>query len=149
MLQEVGRRLINCVRETDTVGRLGGDEFVVMLEDLSETSESSAAQAKAVAEKILAAIALPYSLADHDCRSGSSIGISVFGENEKGMNEILQQADIAMYQAKAAGRNTIRFFAPELQASVNARASAGTNFDRRYRKASSCFTISPRSMAEA
>ncbi len=124
MLQEVARRLTHCIRETDTVGRLGGDEFVVMLEDLSETTENAAAQAKAVAEKILAAIAFPYVLAEHDCCSGSSIGISVFGDNENGMNEILQQADIAMYEAKAAGRNTIRFFAPELQASVNARASA-------------------------
>lgn len=124
MLQEVGRRLTNCIRETDTVGRLGGDEFVVMLEDLSETSENAAAQAKGVAEKILSAVALPYVLAGHDCRSASSIGITVFGDNERSLNEILQQADIAMYQAKAAGRNSIHFFAPELQAAVNARASA-------------------------
>ena len=130
MLQEVSRRLADCVRETDTMGRLGGDEFVVLLEDLSENSENAAAQAKAVAEKILAAIAVPYLLAGHDCRSASSIGITVFGDHDKGVNELLQQADIAMYQAKEAGRNTVRFFAPQLQAAVNARASAEDDMRR-------------------
>lgn len=124
MLQEVARRLADCVRETDTVGRLGGDEFVVMLEDLSEVPEVAASQAKAVAEKILASLSIPYKLGGHQCRSGSSIGITVFGENEKGVAEILQQADIAMYQAKEAGRNTISVFVPELRAAVVARASA-------------------------
>lgn len=124
MLQEVARRLAGCVRETDTVGRLGGDEFVVMLEDLSEIPEVAASQAKAVAEKILASLSIPYKLDGHQCRSGSSIGITVFGENEKGVGEILQQADIAMYQAKEAGRNTISVFVPELRAAVVARASA-------------------------
>ena len=124
LLQEVARRLADCVRETDTVGRLGGDEFVVMLEDLSEVPEVAASQAKAVAEKILASLAIQCKLDGHQCRSGSSIGITVFGENEKGVSEILQQADIAMYQAKATGRNTISVFVPELRAAVVARASA-------------------------
>ena len=123
MLQEVGLRLANCIRETDTVGRIGGDEFVVILEDLSELSANAATQAKAVAEKILAAVALPYMLAGHDCRSSSSIGITVFNCSDATMNEILQQGDIAMYQAKMAGRNRVQFFAPELQAAVNARAT--------------------------
>ena len=124
MLQEVARRIAGCVRKNDTVGRFGGDEFVVMLEDLSENSEHATAQARAVAEKILTAIALPYKLDNHDCSSASSIGITVFGDNEKNVNDVLQQADIAMYQAKAAGRNTIHFFAPSLQVALNARASA-------------------------
>jgi diguanylate cyclase (GGDEF)-like protein/PAS domain S-box-containing protein len=124
MLQEVARRLVNCIRETDIVGRMGGDEFVVILEDLSEASEHAASQAKSVAEKILAAIALPYMLNGHDCRSASSIGITVFGDHDKDVNEVVKQADIAMYQAKETGRNTVRFFASELEAAVNARASA-------------------------
>lgn len=124
MLQEVGRRLVNCIRETDIVGRMGGDEFVVILEDLSDVSEHAASQAKGVAEKILAAIALPYLLDGHDCHSASSIGITVFGDHKKDINEVVKQADIAMYQAKEAGRNTVRFFAPELQATVNDRATA-------------------------
>jgi diguanylate cyclase (GGDEF)-like protein/PAS domain S-box-containing protein len=124
LLQQVARRLAGCVRETDTVGRLGGDEFVVMLEDLSETPEIAASQAKTVAEKILASVARPYKLDEHQCRSGSSIGITIFGDNEKGVQEVLQQADIAMYEAKKAGRNTVSFFAPELRAAVVARAIA-------------------------
>jgi diguanylate cyclase (GGDEF)-like protein/PAS domain S-box-containing protein len=123
LLQEAASRLVTCVRDTDTVGRLGGDEFVLMLEDLSEVPEDAAAQAKAVGEKILSAIAQPYLLDGRECRSGASIGIAVFGDRRENTNEVLQQADIAMYQAKAAGRNTMRFFAPALQAAVNARAA--------------------------
>jgi diguanylate cyclase (GGDEF)-like protein/PAS domain S-box-containing protein len=123
LLQEAARRLAACVREADTVGRLGGDEFVLMMEDLSDLPEDAAAQAKAVGEKILAVVTQPYQLNGRECRSSASIGISVFGGRRESSNEILQQADIAMYQAKAAGRNTMRFFAPALQAAVNARAA--------------------------
>jgi EAL domain-containing protein (putative c-di-GMP-specific phosphodiesterase class I) len=105
-----------------TVGRLGGDEFVVLLEDLSETTEEAAAQAKVVAEKVLARIEEPYQIDGRETISTCSIGITVFGDNSGNINEVLQQADIAMYQAKAAGRNGISFFAPALQAAVNARA---------------------------
>jgi diguanylate cyclase (GGDEF)-like protein/PAS domain S-box-containing protein len=133
LLQEVARRITSCIRKNDTVGRLGGDEFVVVLEDLSENSENAAAQAKSVAEKILTAIALPYALESHDCNSASSIGITVFGDDAKSVNEVLQQADIAMYEAKATGRNTIHFFAPRLQAAVNARASAEDDIRRGIR----------------
>ena len=123
LLQETARRLTTCVRDSDTVGRLGGDEFVLMLEDLSETPEEAAAQAKAVGEKILSAVAEPYLLDGRECRSSASIGISVFGDRRESSSEVLQQADIAMYQAKAAGRNTMRFFEPALQSAVNARAA--------------------------
>jgi diguanylate cyclase (GGDEF)-like protein/PAS domain S-box-containing protein len=123
LLQEAAKRLTACVREADTVGRLGGDEFVLMLEDLSDLPEDAAAQAKAVGEKILSVVTQPYMLNGRECRSSASIGISVFGGRRENSNEILQQADIAMYQAKAAGRNTMRFFAPALQAAVNARAA--------------------------
>ena len=123
LLQEVGRRISSHTRESDTVARLGGDEFVVMLNDLSESKEEAAEQSKIVAKKILETIAEPYVLAGHECRSSSSIGITVFGEPHDSTNEVLQQADIAMYQAKAEGRNTMRFFAPALQAAVTARAA--------------------------
>jgi predicted signal transduction protein with EAL and GGDEF domain len=107
----------------DTAARVGGDEFVLILEDLSEVPNEAASQAKAVAEKILASLSEPYLLAGRECRSTSSIGITVFGDHNENTSEILQQADIAMYQAKAAGRDAIRFFAPELQSAVNARAA--------------------------
>jgi diguanylate cyclase (GGDEF)-like protein/PAS domain S-box-containing protein len=123
LLQEVARRLTSCVRDSDTVARLGGDEFVVLLEGLGETSRDAASQAKGVAEKILAAIRQPYDLDGRECFSTSSIGITVFGGHRESLNEVMQQADIAMYQAKAAGRNALRFFAPALQAAVNARAA--------------------------
>jgi len=94
-----------------------------MLEDLSGAPEEAAAQAKAVGEKVLAAIDQPYLLDGRECRSSASIGISVFGNRRETAHGVLQQADIAMYQAKAAGRNTIRCFAPALQVAVNARAA--------------------------
>lgn len=122
LLQEVARRIVASIREADTVARLGGDEFVVLLQDLSELPEDAATQAKVVAEKILSNIHQPYLLDGRECRSSSSIGITVFGNRQDSTNEVLQQADIAMYQAKAAGRNTLHFFAPALQAAVNARA---------------------------
>jgi diguanylate cyclase (GGDEF)-like protein len=122
LLQEVARRIVASIRDADSVARLGGDEFVVLLQDLSETPEDAAAQAKTVAEKILATIHQPYLLDGRECRSSSSIGITVFGNPQDSTNEVLQQADIAMYQAKAAGRNTLHFFAPALQAAVSARA---------------------------
>lgn len=123
MLQQVAARLSASVREADTVARLGGDEFVVMLENLSTSSEEAAAQAKVIGEKMLLAVGEPYSLSEHECYSTSSIGITLFGDKRESTSDVLQQADIAMYQAKAAGRNTIRFFEPALQNAVNARAS--------------------------
>lgn len=123
LLKEVGERLTGCIRAVDTAARVGGDEFVVILEDLGKTSEEAAARAGSVAEKILSSITQPYVLAGRECRSTASMGITVFGDGKESSAAILQQADIAMYQAKAAGREAIRFFAPELQAAVNARAA--------------------------
>jgi len=123
LLQEIARRISVRIRETDTVARLGGDEFVVLLQDLSEIAGDAAAQARTIAEKILATVDQPYSLAGREWRSSFSVGITVFGDPGVSTTEVLQQADIAMYQAKAAGRNTLRFFAPALQAAVNARAA--------------------------
>ena len=123
MLKEVARRIVACAHEADTVCRMGGDEFVVLLEELSKVAEEAAAQAKAVGEKILAALDQPCLLDNHECHSTASIGIAVFGDRQDSTDEILQQAEIALYQSKAAGRNTLRFFSPALQAAVNARAT--------------------------
>jgi diguanylate cyclase (GGDEF)-like protein/PAS domain S-box-containing protein len=123
LLQEVARRLVASIREADVVCRLGGDEFIVLLEDLSEVAEEAAAQARAVGEKILAAIDQPYLLDGRECHSSASIGIAVSAEWPDNANEFLQQADLAMYQAKAAGRSTMRFFSPALQTAVNNRAA--------------------------
>jgi diguanylate cyclase (GGDEF)-like protein/PAS domain S-box-containing protein len=123
LLQETSKRISGCVREVDTVARLGGDEFVIILEDLSQIPEIAAAQARTVGGKILAAIDQPFLLEGRECHTTSSMGITVFGNQNESTNEVLQQADIAMYQAKASGRNAMFFFAPALQASVNARVA--------------------------
>lgn len=120
LLVEVARRLAQCVRETDTVSRFGGDEFVVLLHDLSATREASETQAMLVAEKIRASLAAPYVLTipatdatpaimvEHHCTV--SIGLVLFRGHRVDMDEILAQADMAMYQAKHDGRNLIRFY---------------------------------------
>ncbi len=123
MLQTVGQRLVTCVREGDTVARLGGDEFVLMLEGLNGTMTESAAQAKTVGEKVLGTISQPYLLAGHHCRSTPSIGVTLFTDHSETSDELLKRADLAMYEAKKAGRNTLRFFDPEMQAAVAARAA--------------------------
>ncbi|WP_058186202.1 PAS domain S-box protein [Terracidiphilus gabretensis] len=123
LLREVANRLQECVNSADTVSRLGGDEFVLILEELHGYPEIAATQAMSVAEKILLQVAQPYLLEQAEVRTSCSIGITVFGDNQADFHHVLQQADIAMYQAKAAGRNSMRFFAPGLQAAVTARAT--------------------------
>ncbi|WP_370653910.1 PAS domain S-box protein [Undibacterium sp.] len=123
LLQQVAERLHTCTRDGDTVARLGGDEFVVMLEDLSENALDAANQAEAVGEKILSALNQTYYLGSYEHHSTPSIGVTLFGEQPETIDEPLKRADLAMYQAKAAGRNTLRFFDPQMQAVVTARAA--------------------------
>jgi diguanylate cyclase (GGDEF)-like protein/PAS domain S-box-containing protein len=123
LLQQVGQRLGTCVREGDTVARLGGDEFVVMLEDLSEQTDEAAAQAEAVAEKILLTLNRVYALDGKQHFSSPSIGVTMFHDSLQSVDELLKRADLAMYEAKAAGRNTMRFFDPEMQTVVANRTA--------------------------
>jgi diguanylate cyclase (GGDEF)-like protein/PAS domain S-box-containing protein len=123
LLQQVAKRLITCTRDIDTVARFGGDEFVVMLEDLSEESVEAAMQAEVVGEKILVALNHGYQLAGIEHRSTPSIGITLFGETLEAIDEPLKRADLAMYQAKSAGRNTLQFFDPKMQAVVAAHVA--------------------------
>lgn len=109
LLQQVAIRLSDCVRENDTVARLGGDEFVVLLENLSQQAIEAAEQAKELAKKIIFALTQPYLINKQVHHSTSSLGVTVFCGPEPGSEELLKQADIAMYQSKAAGRNTLRF----------------------------------------
>jgi diguanylate cyclase (GGDEF)-like protein/PAS domain S-box-containing protein len=122
LLQQVAQRLASCVREGDTVARLGGDEFVVILEDLDPAPNEAAAQAKAVGEKIRAALNRTYLLSGRDSHSTPSVGVALFGNKQETVEQMLKQADLAMYQAKSAGRNVVRFFDPKMQATVTARA---------------------------
>ncbi len=122
LLIEVARRLLSCVRESDTVAHIGADEFVVMLEDLSRSSQLAASQAQSVSEKILATLDVPYSIADSEHHNTPSIGVTLFPDADSTADELLKQANIAMFQAKLAGRNTLRFFDPEMQVALATRA---------------------------
>ena len=117
LLQQVAQRLLNCVREADTVARLGGDEFVIMLEDLSENRPQAVTQTASTAEKILAALNHTYNLGEHEYHSTLSIGISLFSGQQETVEDLIQQADMAMYKVKATGRNGLCFFDPAMHAS--------------------------------
>jgi len=113
LLIEVARRLLSCVRVEDTVARLGGDEFVVMLGSLSADAQLAAAEAQAIGTKILETVAVDYALPQYRHYCSCSIGIALFKGTDVDSMEIIKRADIAMYQAKAAGRNTLRLFLPD------------------------------------
>ncbi len=123
LLCEVAQRLEACLREGDTVARLGGDEFVVMLEDLHESAQEAATQSEVVGDKIHAVLNEHYQLAGNQHRSTPSLGVTLFSGHDASVEELLKQADLALYKAKTAGRNTMRFFDPEMQAVVSARAA--------------------------
>jgi len=122
LLQQVATRLASSVRSSDTVARLGGDEFVVMLENLGDDPVKACETARLVGEKIRAGLSLPYALAGHDYHGTCSIGITCFSRQQHGIGDLLRQADLAMYQAKAFGRNAVCFFDPEMQAAASANA---------------------------
>jgi diguanylate cyclase (GGDEF)-like protein len=112
----VAQRLNSCIREVDTAARLGGDEFVVMPTDLSEDAVEARRQAEAVGRKILATLNAAYDLLGKAHSSTPSIGITLFADQRTGIDQLLKQADLAMYQSKSSGRNTLRFFDPSLPA---------------------------------
>ncbi|MBI3479596.1 MAG: EAL domain-containing protein [Nitrosomonadales bacterium] len=134
LLIEVAKRLQECMRSSDTiarldgtVARLAGDEFVIMISELDGDAEQAAAQAHLVGERILACLNQPYELQGMEYHCTSSIGVSLFRGEEMGVDELLKQADIAMYQAKDSGRNTLRFFDPAMQITLEARAAMETD----------------------
>ncbi len=133
LLQQVAKRLSDSVRGDDTVARLGGDEFVVMLENLGEHAEDAATQAETVGEKILHALNRPYRLGAREHHNTPSIGITLFHGGDNAIDELLKRADLAMYQAKAAGRNTLRFFDPDIQAAVEMRSAMEAELRRALR----------------
>ena len=123
LLQQVAQRLTACVRQGDTVARMGGDEFVIILENLSGKTQEAAFQVETFGEKILATLNQPYQLANHNRHSTPSIGVVIFSGNQISIEELMKRADIAMYSAKKAGRNAIRFFDLDMQAAVENRSS--------------------------
>jgi diguanylate cyclase (GGDEF)-like protein/PAS domain S-box-containing protein len=123
LLRQVAERLRACVRETDTVARLGGDEFVVMLENLHPDTAEAALEAERVGKKVLEALNRRYDIDGHPYHGTPSLGITLFDGQSEGVDALLRQADLAMYQAKAMGRNTMRFFDASMQASVDQRVA--------------------------
>ncbi len=124
LLVEVAGRLAACLGAAGGAARVGGDEFVALVEDLSENRHEAAALAKKTGETILAALNAPYTLPGGVRHSSPSIGVAMFSGGGDTCEELLKQADIAMYEAKAAGRNTLRFFDPDMQATLAVRAEA-------------------------
>jgi diguanylate cyclase (GGDEF)-like protein/PAS domain S-box-containing protein len=107
LLQTVAKRLLGCVRNTDTVSRQGGDEFVVLLADIVQISD-----AVACAEKLLGALNAPYQIGEHELRLSASIGVAIFPDDAREGDALLRCADSAMYQAKYHGRNNYKLFNP-------------------------------------
>lgn len=130
-LQEVAKRLTACMRVVDTVARLGGDEYVVLLEDLDGEALLAASEVEACALKILSGLSQTYHIADHQFHSTVSIGAVLFDKNNISTEELLKQADIAMYEAKKSGRNTLRFFDPKMQFAITTK----TELERELRAA--------------
>jgi diguanylate cyclase (GGDEF)-like protein len=130
LLSEVACRLQACVRERDTVARVGGDEFVVILEELSIDLLLAVAQTKAIGDKILASISQKYLLNSYEYYCSTSVGVTLFLNQEVTEDELLKRADTAMYQAKNAGRNTMRFYDPAMQAVLEAHAELESDLRR-------------------
>lgn len=126
LLIEVAHRLSTCVRDGDTISRLGGDEFVIVLEGLNERPTDAAAQVKAMAEKMQQTLNQPYVIGVQVHHNTPSIGATLFNNDACSVEDLLKQAEIAMYQAKSAGRNTLRFFDPNMQAALAAQAEMET-----------------------
>ncbi|MGE5472011.1 MAG: EAL domain-containing protein [Bacteroidota bacterium] len=123
LLVEVARRLCASIRECDTAARQGGDEFIVVLENLGQEAEAASIQAEMVAEKIRLALNEPYVVSgDVEHYHSGSIGISLFRGHDKTIDTLLKQADIALYKAKDAGRNAIRFFDNAMQTALDRRS---------------------------
>ena len=125
LLQETARRIKSCIRDSDTVSRWGGDEFVVMLENLDSDAASAAAFTETMGEKLRLKLTEPYVLGENrditfEC--SPSTGAVLFFDEERPLEALLKQADLAMYQAKAAGGNRTVFFDPAMDAAVRARA---------------------------
>ncbi|MBK1718430.1 EAL and GGDEF domain-containing protein [Thiocystis violacea] len=125
LLTEVAQRIEATLRQEDTVSRLGGDEYLILLEELGTSASAAANEAETIAEKIRATLDAPYEItADEPGHYGTaSIGVTLFQGQETSVDGLIKQADVALYQAKDAGRNAVRFFNPEMQAAIEARMS--------------------------
>ena len=130
LLKQAAQRLVMSVREEDTVARLGGDEFLVMLIGLSTNETDAAAQVEIIAKKLLGAFSQPYPLNETQYHCTSSIGASLFRGHSASVDELLRQADLAMYRAKFTGGNAICFFDNGMQSAILGRAALEADLRR-------------------
>jgi diguanylate cyclase (GGDEF)-like protein/PAS domain S-box-containing protein len=127
LLVEIGQRIRNEARETDTVARLGGDEFLLMLENLGDSAEQAALIARTVSEKLRQALSCAYEMDGGEYHCSASLGIALFNGTDGSVETLLKQADLAMYRAKDSGRNTVRFFDPAMQTALDERIALETD----------------------
>jgi diguanylate cyclase (GGDEF)-like protein/PAS domain S-box-containing protein len=128
LLRNAAQRISHCVRAEDTVARFGGDEFVVLLANLgTQKAKAAAVQAEAIGEKILAAFTEAFQLDTYEYPCTPSVGVTLFSPEDRNVDELLKRADLAMYDAKTAGRNGLRFFDPAMQIMITARAALETD----------------------
>jgi diguanylate cyclase (GGDEF)-like protein len=123
LLREAAVRLESCVRSGDTVARLGGDEFVVVVVDIGMKQQEAAAAVEIVGEKVLSAMNEPFDLGNVTHSTSASVGLTLFRGEEASADELLKQADLAMYKSKDSGRNACRFFDPQMEELVRARTA--------------------------
>lgn len=121
LIKQLSERLAHFRREEDTVARQGGDEFVVLLVNLAATYSVAIRLAIRMAEKIRDAVSVPFQIDGLDYHVSASIGITVFPKAVESMDDVLREADTALYRAKEAGRNTVSYFEPAMQETVQAR----------------------------
>jgi diguanylate cyclase (GGDEF)-like protein/PAS domain S-box-containing protein len=129
LLQRVAERLLSCIRDTDTVCRQGGDEFVILLAEIEQATDAAP-----IADKLLAAVAEPYPIAGHQLHVSLSVGISVFPDDGQDADEVMKNADTAMYHAKANGRNNYQFFTAEMNVLAVRRLFVESNLRRALRQ---------------
>ena len=131
VLRDVARRLEFYLRQVDTVARLGGDEFVILLPDLAANLDDAGSLVMAVAEKIRSALESPVTIDGQEFVTGASIGITVFPKDAESVDDLMREADTAMYRAKERGRNALAYFEPAMQEAVSERYA----LDRELREA--------------
>ncbi len=135
LLKKAAQRILRCVRTEDTVARFGGDEFVVLLANLgTRKAKAAALQAEAIGEKILAAFVETFQLDPYEYPCTPSVGVTLFSPEDRNVDELLKRADLAMYDAKTAGRNGLRFFDPVMQTMISARAAVETDLREDLKK---------------
>jgi diguanylate cyclase (GGDEF)-like protein len=130
LLCQVALRLTSCVEPSVTVARIGGDEFVVMLEGLGTDVQTATTAAKLAGDKILGTFHLPFCMGNRESETTASIGAALFSQGSDTVDDLLKRTDLAMYRAKAQGRDAMCFFDPVMQTDVDARAALRSDLRR-------------------